>query len=107
MLEDSPDYKISHPHDQEPDRPSKRPRSGLSGSSSYHDHDPAILGIPEEPATSSEKQKNGPITAVQRVHEKDKNRRLSCKECRRRVDSLSHVAGLSGLLIVTRFRSAG
>jgi hypothetical protein len=106
MLEDTTDGTISHPHDEERNRPTKRPRSGPPGSS-YHDHDPAILGITEATATSSEKHKNGPITAVQRVHEKDKNRRLSCKECRRRVDNLSHVAGLSGLLIVTRFRSAG
>jgi hypothetical protein len=103
MLEATPDYRLPQPHDEEHKRPNKRARSGPGG---YHD--PAILGATEEPAMSSEKVKSGPVPAVQRAHEKDKNRRLSCKECRRRVlDHLSHVAGLSGLLIVTRFRSAG
>ena len=84
MFENNPDYTLSHTHDEQHNRPTKRPRSGPPPNG-YHD--PAILGVTEVPATSTEKPKNGPIPPVQRVQEKDKNRRLSCKECRRRVDS--------------------
>lgn len=86
MLEATSDYRYPHPYDEERRRPSKRARGGPAGNS-YHD--PATpLGDSEEPAPSSEKA-NLKVPVVQRVQEKDKNRKLSCKECRRRVDNLT------------------
>jgi hypothetical protein len=78
MLGTTSDY---YPHDDDANRPTKRARNGPAGNNYYHDS--ATLGTTEEPTTSTDKPKGGPTLAAQRVQEKDKNRRLSCKECRR------------------------
>ncbi|KAF9465748.1 hypothetical protein BDZ94DRAFT_1214127 [Collybia nuda] len=75
------DYRHSLPqgYDEDNGRPSKRARSGGLGS------DSAPAGISEEPAPASEYARplRQDSMAPPRAQEKDKNRRLSCKECRR------------------------
>lgn len=77
MFEPTTDYRHPPSLEDESKRPAKRARNTPPHSNFP---DPAMFGAPEEPPISNEKPKGGP---VQRVQEKDKNRRLSCRECRR------------------------
>ncbi|KAF8073426.1 hypothetical protein FPV67DRAFT_1477758 [Lyophyllum atratum] len=80
------------PHDDQGNRPVKRARNTLDDPLAYHHRDgmmlPAPPGLEEYPATPTpmEAKKGGrqdTAGGTPRTQDKDKNRKLSCKECRR------------------------